>query len=273
MIILIIVVLGLCFGSFINALVWRLHEQTKKSKIKNHELSIIKGRSMCPHCYHELAWYDLVPVLSWLQLRGKCRYCRKPIPDSPLVELVSALLFILSYLYWPMAFDTKGTTLFVFWLIFLIGLIALDLYDLKWLILPNKITYLLTAMAFMQSFVLIVAFSGHVKHLEQILLSAILGGGIFYFIFQVSSGKWIGGGDVKLGLLIGLLLADPGLTFLVIFIASLLGTAFSLPLIAANKLNKTSHIPFGPFLIMATIIARLFGLSIIAWYKRQFLLI
>src|SRR4051812_7602742 len=103
MIYAILVVLGLCFGSFVNALVWRIHEQaeqgSKKKPNKSYidKLSIRKGRSMCPHCRHELKALDLLPVVSWLALRGKCRYCGKPISvQYPLVELLTACLFVTS---------------------------------------------------------------------------------------------------------------------------------------------------------------------------------
>src|SRR5690606_15326595 len=104
MVIIVLALLGLIFGSFVNALVYRLHEQSAqgkkqrtKGKVKNKQLSISKGRSICVHCKHELAWYDLIPVLSWLLLRGKCRYCHKPISRQyPVVELVTAAIFALS---------------------------------------------------------------------------------------------------------------------------------------------------------------------------------
>src|SRR3712207_2755294 len=88
---------GLCLGSFVNALVWRIHEQdilrekerlSSADKQRLEKLSISKGRSMCMHCGHELAAKDLVPVFSWLYLRGKCRYCKHVIPDSPVAELL-----------------------------------------------------------------------------------------------------------------------------------------------------------------------------------------
>jgi prepilin signal peptidase PulO-like enzyme (type II secretory pathway) len=106
MIIAVLVVLGLCFGSFANALVWRVHEQAgqaaKKKPDKKYlkQLSVAKGRSMCPNCKHELVAKDLIPVLSWLALGGKCRYCAKPISiQYPLVEVALASLFVVSYLY------------------------------------------------------------------------------------------------------------------------------------------------------------------------------
>lgn len=120
---------GLLGGSFLNALIWRVHEGR----------SIVKGRSMCPHCHHQLAAADLVPVASWLMLRGKCRYCSKPISlQYPAVELLTGFLFGLSY-YGLHPVGLAGWVNFVVWLYFLGSLIFLAVYDLKWLILPNKI--------------------------------------------------------------------------------------------------------------------------------------
>src|SRR5476651_645529 len=136
MIIVVLVVFGLCLGSFVNALVWRLHEQDKK-QAKN--LSILNGRSMCPNCKHELAAKDLVPVLSWLSLRGKCRYCGKPISvQYPLVEMVTSGLFVASYLWWPEVLHGAQVAAFGLWLALLVGLMALLVYDLRWFLLPNR---------------------------------------------------------------------------------------------------------------------------------------
>lgn len=287
MIVTVLLVLGLCFGSFVNALVWRLHEQGKAQKARSissgqakskkqsaaGDLSIVHGRSMCPNCHHTLATKDLVPVVSWLRLGGKCRYCHKPISwQYPVVELLTAGLFAFSYLYWPLAWGEQGTTLFVLWLIFLVGLIALAVYDLKWQLLPNKLVYRLMYGAVVQALLLIFVFHGGFKQAGHIALSFIIGGGLFYVLFQVSGGKWIGGGDVKLGMLLGLILAEPELSIFMIFSACLLGTAVSLPLLATHKLKRTSRVPFGPFLIAGTIIARLFGAALISWYKHRLLL-
>src|SRR5690606_6942893 len=101
MIIAVLALLGLCLGSFVNALVFRVHAQSKlksgsKKKIgkRDVDLSVSRGRSVCIHCGHELAAKDLIPLLSWLLLRGKCRYCHRPISwQYPLVELTASLLF------------------------------------------------------------------------------------------------------------------------------------------------------------------------------------
>src|SRR5436190_6666628 len=98
MIFAVLAVLGLILGSFVNALVWRIHQQELGKK----NLPIVNGRSQCPHCHHVLAAKDLVPLFSWLYLRGKCRYCHQPIsPMYPITELAMAAIFIILYAYWP----------------------------------------------------------------------------------------------------------------------------------------------------------------------------
>lgn len=262
MIIAILAVVGLILGSFVNALVWRMHEG----------LSVAHGRSMCPHCKHTLSAADLVPVLSWLMLRGKCRYCKKPIsPQYPLVELATAALFVASYIWWPEAFSNPQKAIFVLWLAILIGLVALAVYDIKWFLLPNKLIYPLAILAAAQAVVAIANSSAPLTALLNTVLGVIVGGGIFYALFQVSGGKWIGGGDVKLGALLGLIVATPGRAVLFIFFGSLLGSLVSVPMVARGSLKRTSVIPFGPFLIIGGIATVLFGADVLNWYQQTFL--
>ncbi len=257
-------VLGLCFGSFVNALVYRTHENSRK---KTKKFSIVNGRSLCVHCRHTLAWYDLVPVLSWLSLRGKCRYCKKPISwQYPLVELASATSFVFSYLFWPYGFNLTGLILFGFWVVFLIGFAALFVYDIRWMLLPHKIVYPLLALAVTQ-----VLLHSLLERDPAILLNACFGlltvGGLFYVLFQISGGKWIGGGDVKLGFMLGLLAGGFFEGLLVIFLASLIGTVVSIPILGFGKSALKKRIPFGPLLLTAFVLVYLFGSDIIAWYQ------
>lgn len=262
-------VLGLFFGSFINALVWRVHEQAK-TKNPRKDLSILRGRSMCPHCGHQLAWRDLIPVVSWLVQGGKCRYCKKNISGQyPLVEIVVAILFAVSYVVWP---DTGGDTWlmviqFAGWLAVLTGLVALTVYDIRWMLLPNRIIYPLMIIAGLVVVVTSV-YTGEWRLLFNTALSVGIAGGIFFLLFQISDGKWIGGGDVKLGFLIGLVLQDPFKAFLMLLLASVLGTLLILPGLAIKKVTVKSKIPFGPFLIIATIFVVLWGEAFITWYKQ-----
>lgn len=266
MVIVILVILGLCLGSFINAYVWRMHSKTKSGKLAN--LSIWHGRSMCPNCRHLLGAKDLVPIFSWLFLKGKCRYCKKPISfQYPLVELLTALLFSFSYIHWPYLFNSEGTTLFIFWLIFITGFMVLTIYDLRWRILPNKIVVPLIFLALLQLFSQLIFFNAGLSLILGTFWGLLFSAGLFYFIFVISNGKWIGGGDVKLAIVLGLLLGGPMKAILMVFLASLIGSCISIFLISTKKLRRNSLIAFGPLLIAATVITYLFGTNIIVWYK------
>lgn len=258
MVTLALLIFGLAFGSFINALVWRIYKQSKSSK-RSKKYSITTGRSMCVHCSHELGAKDLVPVLSWLSLKGRCRYCNKPISwQYPAVEALTAVLFAGSYIFWPFGFEFLGVILFIVWLAILIGLIALAVYDIKWQLLPNRIVFFLY---YLGGLYVILRFVQDMSYaiVAEAVLSTLIGGGIFWILFHLSDGKWIGGGDVKLGFLLGAIVFEPQYALMVIFIASLLGTLYSLPQMVSGKLAKQSRIPFGPFLIVATVIVLFFG--------------
>lgn len=267
-------ILGLACGSFVNALVWRLHEQLAgKKNSKAKELSILNGRSMCPKCQHQLAWHDLIPVLSWLWLKGRCRYCKKPISAQyPIVELAMGSVFALSYLFWPGNLYQNGQWLLLAtWLTASIGLVALLVYDLRWMILPNRIIYPALGVAVVGRAVYIAAYTDHPWH-DFLLwaLSLAIASGVFYCIFAFSKGKLIGFGDVRLGLITGTLLADPYKSLAMIFLASVLGTLAVVPHLLSGKKSLASKLPYGPFLIAATAVLVVFGDRLIDWYKGLF---
>lgn len=279
MIIFAVMLLGLVLGSFVNAFVWRLHEQEalsgKKSPAvleKLKQLSITRGRSMCPSCHHELAVSDLVPVFSWLWLRGRCRYCHNPISGQyPVVELLTAALFGLSYVSWPLGYHGVGLFQLVLWLFFVVAFMALAIYDLRWFLLPDRVVMPLILVAAAE--VVVVALWKHSFSALWLPASgALVIFGLFWSLFQVSKGAWIGGGDVKLALVLGLLAASPLRAFLVIFFASLLGTLACLPLLARGRLSFKVHIPFGPFLLAAVVLVQLYGTYIIDWYQKMLLM-
>jgi prepilin signal peptidase PulO-like enzyme (type II secretory pathway) len=255
MIMLVLIVLGLCLGSFVNAFVWRLHEHR----------DWVSERSECPHCHHVLAAMDLVPILSWLFLRGKCRYCHKPIPDTPLTELATPALFVLSYLYWPQAFHGVGLFQFVLWLMFLVGFVALAVYDIRWYLLPDKVVFPLMGLAV----VWVVgswALGGSWRDAAGSIAGALVVGGLFFALHEMSKGKWIGFGDVKLGLLLGLLAGGAVEGCLLLFFASFIGVLISVPLFVIGRANRKTQLPFGPLLLAGTVIVVLFSGDIINTY-------
>lgn len=257
MIALVLFIFGLCFGSFINALVWRIH--TKKP--------IANDRSECPNCHHKLAATDLIPVASWLILRGKCRYCKKPISlQYPLVELATAALFLLSYWNWPGGVAETSYLQFAIWLVVLVVVIALAVYDLKWMLLPNKLMtpLLIIGLVFMAT---AAYMSKDWRLLIDCLIAGFAASGFFLALFAISSGKWMGGGDVKLVFVIGIILGVSK-TLVALLIAFNSAALLSIVLILGKKLGRKSLLPFGPFLIAGLIVSQLYGQAIIDWYLR-----
>ena len=286
MIIVILIVCGLALGSFVNALVWRLNIQSTADKTSissnNHKVqaqpnhdrySILTGRSMCPNCHHELAVEDLIPVLSWILLRGRCRYCGKAIAwQYPIVELLVMILFIVSYIWWPLGFSHIGVFSFVIWLIFLTAFVALAVYDLRWFLLPDRIVYPLIGLAVFELIVKATYFGGGWSIVTQAFWGVVFLAGIFYLLYIVSKGAWIGFGDVKLAIVLGLIVGGPLSSLLIIFIASSLGSVVVLPMLIRGSAKITTQIPFGPFLLGATLIVVLFGNHITDWYNNLFYL-
>ncbi len=275
-------VLGLCLGSYAAATVWRLRArqlaQDKRDgeKVSQREYdklaplaktSVKKDYSRCLHCQHKLAWYDMLPVVSWVQIRGKCRYCRKPIGwMEPAAEVGLALFFVISFWLWPAALhDPLSIALFVVWLIAGVMLTILFIYDLKWFLLPNQVMYPLIGLG-------IVAACLHlwptqsVDQLLSILAAVAILSGIYYLLWAVSKGTWIGFGDVKLGLALALLLGRWELAFIALFAANIIGCIIVLPGMLTGKIKRTSHVPFGPLLIAGYVVAGLWGMFIVDYY-------
>lgn len=263
----VLIFVGLAFGSFVNALVWRIHESSEESS----GISVLRGRSLCMHCRHVLAPRDLIPVISYVQLKGKCRYCGAAIPDTPFAEVVLPLLFLASYMFWPHGFSGIGVTLFILWLSALVILVALLIYDMKWMILPDRLVAALALIASVMLFLFGYDF-GFWNILASAALAAASIGGLFHVLHLVSQGQWIGGGDVKLGYAIGLLIIQPLQALMVIFLASLLGVVFALPQLVRSRVGMMSKIPFGPFLIAATIAIFLFGELFNDWFAQALLI-
>jgi prepilin signal peptidase PulO-like enzyme (type II secretory pathway) len=171
---------------------------------------------------------------------------------------LTALLFIGSFIYWP--FELIGVIsilYFSLWLIFLVVLIALAVYDSKHMLLPNQMIAVgwgITMLAIAVS----LGMSGATPTLLDMLVGSVTFGGLFYLLFLVSGGKWIGGGDVKLGFLLGVWLAGVASVFLTIFLASIFGILSVVVTSLSRSVSLKDHIPFGPMLILATVVNVLF---------------
>ena len=249
---------GLCLGSFVNAAVWR---------IKNKK-NLTTERSECTHCHYKLEPKDLVPVLSWLWLKGRCRKCKKPISAQyPLVELAVAAYFVASLAFWPYGFsDVIDLLRFGIWLLAGVAFAILVVYDYKWMLLPDKVVFPLIGLGAATSILYVLQADSILSALLSIIGSVVILSGFYFFLYQYSKGKWIGFGDVKLGLALGLLVADWRLALLTLFLANFIGCIVVIPGMVLKKIKRNSHIPFGPFLIAGAILANLFGMKILTWY-------
>jgi prepilin signal peptidase PulO-like enzyme (type II secretory pathway) len=246
---------GLLFGSAINAIVWRLYVSR----------SWVKGRSECSVCGHTLAPRDLVPVVSWLLLWGRCRYCGKPITDPPTVELATAVVFALSG-YALAATGRVDIVTVGFWAVMLVMLLVLAVYDKRWMILPDKVVLPLIVIAFGRCLVLAVL-AHSPRLLAGYLAAAVVAGGMFYAIVFFSKGRAMGGGDIKLAFVMGLILG-PQSTGVALLLAFNVAALFGIALIVARRRSRSDQIPFGPFLVGGTIVAFLYGQSIVDWYLK-----
>lgn len=250
--------LGTVFGSFAGAAAWRI----EKSR------DIVRERSECEHCHHTLAWYDLLPLISWLSLGGKCRYCKKPIGYSAIMlELSLGTAFLLSYVFWPGGFQSMYDWLiFGVWLMALIMLVVLFIYDLRHYLLPDVVMWPLVATGVI-IFILRAAEGSWGASLvaTELILSLLAVSGLYGALYWYSKGTWVGFGDVKLGLFMGLALGWQ-FALLAVFLANLIGCLVILPGLLRKKLSATSKVPFGPFLILGTFISFLFGAQLINAY-------
>lgn len=278
-----LILIGLSLGSFAGAMVWRLRaKQLKEDKadgedIDKHEYArlekltktnLLNDRSQCLHCNYTLKWYDMIPLVSWLALGGKCRQCRKRIGTlEPLIELGVALFFVLSYIFWPYQLDSAlMITHFVVWLMAGVSLAVLFAYDSKWYLLPDRANFALIGFGVLTATIITVQSKDYISTLSSIIGAGVILSGLYLVLYWLSKGKWIGFGDIKLGLGLALLLADWRLAIIALFTANLIGTLIVIPGMVMGKLKRDSHIPFGPLLIAGAIIAQFAGLHLIDNY-------
>ena len=244
-------VLGACIGSFLNVVIYRLPRRQ----------SVVSPPSRCPKCGSLLKWYDNIPVFGWLLLGGRCRQCQNQISiQYPIVELITALLFVL------VVWLTPPGPLLVTRLLLVCILIALFGIDLEHQILPNSITLPGIAIGLLLS---TVAPPG----LRDALIGVVVGGGILYaiawgyYLWRREDG--LGMGDVKMLAMVGAFLGWKAVLVTLVF-SSFSGALIGLALIASRRGNMKLALPFGTFLALGTLVAMFVGEPLVTWYAGFF---
>jgi leader peptidase (prepilin peptidase) / N-methyltransferase len=242
-----VTLLGLFLGSFMNVCIYRLPRG----------LSPVRPRSGCPKCGHMLAWYENVPILSYLVLRGRCRKCRTPIsPMYPIVEFITGAVFLAGYLWYG------PSALLVVRLAFAWALIALFLIDYEHQILPNVITLPGIVVGILAN---VLAGPGWVAS----IIGAAAGAGGLYLIaeiyYRIRHEEGLGMGDVKMLGMIGAFLGWK-LMVLTLVVSSFLGSIVGVFVLVSRKESLKYAMPFGTFLAVGAFIAAIVGDSVIDWY-------
>lgn len=229
-------------GSFLSVLISRLDKKD----------GIIAGRSECPDCFHKLAWYDLVPLFSFIFLGGRCRYCKSPISlFYPLIEITTAIVLIAYFLI-----NGLVSNLVTYYNAVLLTLfVALIFFDALYLLLPDKILVTIVGITLLYNFFF------RAEEFIHLCIFGLLFALGFAIIYLVSGGRAMGLGDVKLSFAIGLILGYP-LGLLVIILATWSGALWGIGLILFGKATRKTALPFGSFLSAATIIFIIFSNNI-----------
>lgn len=244
-------VFGSTIGSFLNVCIYRLPR----------DQSIVWPASACPHCARPLAWYENVPLASYIVLRGRCRTCGGRIsPRYPIVEALSAAMFAAGGWYYG------PTALLVSRLVFGCALIVLFAIDLEHHLLPNRITLPGIVAGFVFSFLTEPGWMAS-------LIGIVFGGGILYTIaevyYRVRHEEGLGMGDVKMLAMIGAFIGWK-LTLVTLIMASLAGSVIGLALIASGRGSMKYALPFGTFLALGAAFAAVVGPGLLDWYLGQF---
>lgn len=240
-------VIGICVASFINVVIWRVPQG----------LSIAKGRSFCPTCNHELKWYDLFPIVSYLFLRGKCRYCGAKIPVSDmLIELFGGLIAMFCFYQYQFTFDT-----IVVFSIFMI-LLAITMIDFDTMTIPNGLNIALIIPSVILAFL-------HPEISWMSRLWGVIAISLPMYVLTLIIPDCFGGGDIKLIAVSGLMLGWQN-TVLAGFISILIAGIYAVYLLITKKVQKGAHIAFGPYICIGIVISLMYGSTIIQVYASLF---
>ena len=243
---------GLLIGSFLNVCIYRIPR----------EESIVFPSSHCPNCGTKLLWHDLVPVFSYLVLRGNCRYCGEKIsPQYPIVELLNSLIYTLTYWKFGLSFS------FLYYAVIFSILIVIAFIDLNEMIIPDILIILILTVTVLYRLLLFLLYSKSFDLLNSIG-GLVLSSFLFILIILISKGG-MGGGDVTLIGSLGFILGIKKI-LLTIFSAFIFGAIISIILLVTKIREKKDPIPFGPFIILGFFITVFWGDELINWYLSLF---
>ena len=237
---LFVIILGGLWGSFANVCIYRLPL----------DKGVVSGRSYCPKCKKQITWKDNIPIISYFLLNGKCRKCKKPISSQyALVEFLSILFFTIIYFLYGITLTT------VLLMVLSLSFIIIFFIDLKHFIIPNEITFSMMALGFIKSFDpnLNSLFPNYINSLIGGLLGYGIIWSIIFFYKQVRKKEGMGLGDAKLFGVIGFWFGWLAIPF-IIFLSSIIALLSVVPSLLKNSRTMSSQIPFGPYIIIGTLI-------------------
>lgn len=239
-------VAGLIIGSFLNVVIYRIPRK----------LSLVRPGSHCPECKEKIKFYDNIPLLSYLVLKGRCRYCSARIPIKyPLIEIATAVFFIANYVFFGLTFMTLLGT------IFCCILIIVTMIDIEFRIIPNVLILPALVIGLLINIFL-------VKEVWWKPLAFSAGSFVFMLIIHLIYPKGMGLGDVKFSAVLGAFLSQAVVVGL--FLGFLFGSLFGLVMIIVKKRRLKQTIPFGPFLSLGSLFALFWGRYILKWYLSFF---
>ncbi len=239
---IIFIIAGLAVGSFLEVVIYRLPRK----------ISIVRPASFCPYCKRRIAFYDNIPLLSFLILRGRCRYCKAKIPiTSPVVEILTSLLFMVNYIFFGLSINT------IIGILLCSSLIVVSFIDINFRIIPNVVVLPLTLVGLALNILLEPS-----KWWMPLAFSS--GAFLFMLIIHLIYPKGMGMGDVKLSLMIGAFLIRNSIPAL--FLGFLTGSIYGISLIVIKRRKLKQAIPFGPFISLGSIISLFCGNNILKWY-------
>lgn len=245
---LIVFMFGIILGSFLNVCIYRIPLAQ----------SIVYNRSHCPVCNKTISWYDLIPVFSWLILKGRCRYCQALISARYLlVEVLTGLIFIACYVFFDVSYYFLGS------IVFSCFLIVITFIDIDHQLIFDKVVIWLAVTG-----VLINTLFNFLSFWDMFIAAFICSG--IMLIIAVASRGGMGGGDIKLIAAVGLWLGCK-LTILTLFLAFVLGGIAGAVILLLKIKGRKDYIPFGPFIALAAFISLLYGNRFIDWYVANFL--